>query len=165
MVFADCRKMRPASILRQPIEKRKKAATRVKVSTWCESTAAPILKAHVNTSEVTVCRRTYRHSMIPRAPRPKSSPIGGVNNMVRFRSAKPIPKTGKNRLKNAEGQPNSDRTRIKTWPIINSLLSTAQKTPRASFGTVLPLRKMNQKEIRMCGVSHHTQCSRCCRQG
>ena len=41
--LADSRKTRPTKMWRQPIEKRKKAATRVKVSTWWERMAAPIL--------------------------------------------------------------------------------------------------------------------------
>ncbi|KAK0430503.1 hypothetical protein EV421DRAFT_1858508, partial [Armillaria borealis] len=64
--------MRPASMFRQPIEKRKKADTRVKSSTWWERTAALI-----------------KHWMIPKAPKPRSSP-----------------RTGKKRLKNTDGQPN-----------------------------------------------------------
>ena len=38
------RNISPARTLTHPSEKRKKADTRVKLSTWCERTAAPILK-------------------------------------------------------------------------------------------------------------------------
>jgi hypothetical protein len=43
LAFADSRKMRPRSMLRQPMEKRKKAETRVKGLVWCERMVAPIL--------------------------------------------------------------------------------------------------------------------------
>ena len=42
-VFARSRKIRPRRTLRHPTEKRKKADTRVNVSTWCERIAAPML--------------------------------------------------------------------------------------------------------------------------
>lgn len=41
--FAFSRNIKPKNTLRQPIEKRKNAETRVKVSTWWERIAAPIL--------------------------------------------------------------------------------------------------------------------------
>jgi len=41
--FARSRKIRPRRTLRHPTEKRKKADTRVNVSTWCERIAAPML--------------------------------------------------------------------------------------------------------------------------
>jgi hypothetical protein len=42
--FALSRKIKPRRTLRQPMENRKKAETRVNVSTWWERTAAPILE-------------------------------------------------------------------------------------------------------------------------
>jgi hypothetical protein len=42
--LADSRNMRPTRVFRHPKEKRKKAETRVNVSTWCERIAAPILR-------------------------------------------------------------------------------------------------------------------------
>lgn len=42
--LADSRNISPMTTLTHPREKRKKAATRVKVSTWCDRMAAPILK-------------------------------------------------------------------------------------------------------------------------
>lgn len=50
--LADSRKTRPSTILRQPTEKRRNAATRVKSSTWCDSTVAPILQTLVRNKEV-----------------------------------------------------------------------------------------------------------------
>jgi hypothetical protein len=44
LALACSRKMRPIMTLRQPMEKRKKAATSAKSSTWCERMAAPILR-------------------------------------------------------------------------------------------------------------------------
>lgn len=41
--LADSRKMSPTKTFRQPTENRKKAETSVKVSTWCDRTAAPML--------------------------------------------------------------------------------------------------------------------------
>jgi hypothetical protein len=41
--LADSRNISPTRTLTHPSEKRKKAETRVKVSTWCERIAAPIL--------------------------------------------------------------------------------------------------------------------------
>jgi len=57
--------------------------------------------------------------MTPRAPTPKSTP-----------------RTGKNVLKNLEGQPISERKRITTCPMIKRRLRTAQKTPAGWLGTV-----------------------------
>lgn len=65
---------------------------------------------------------TYSICITPSAPKPKS-----------------FPRTGKNRLKNAAGNPISDKIRTTAWPMIKSLLSTAQKAPAGWFGTVLPL--------------------------
>jgi len=62
LVLADSRKMRPRIMLRQPREKRKKAATSVKSSTWCERMLAEI-----------------KHWKIPRAPKPKEAPRTGKN--------------------------------------------------------------------------------------
>ena len=45
--FADSRQMRPTSMLRQPIENRKKAEARVNVSTRWDRIAAPILCENV----------------------------------------------------------------------------------------------------------------------
>ena len=59
-VFAFSRKMRPRRILRHPIEKRKKAETRVKSSVCWERTVAPM-----------------RHWKIPKAPRPNEGPRTG----------------------------------------------------------------------------------------
>lgn len=44
LTLADSRKIRPAKTFKQPIAKRKKAETSVNVLTWCERTAAPILR-------------------------------------------------------------------------------------------------------------------------
>lgn len=65
--------------------------------------------------------------MIPRAPRPKS-----------------LPRTGKKRLKKDDGHPSSERMRMTTCPMINSLLRTAQKAPAGWLGTVLPLIILRQ---------------------
>lgn len=43
LYLADSRNMSPKRTLTHPSEKRKKADTRVKVFTWCERIAAPIL--------------------------------------------------------------------------------------------------------------------------
>lgn len=60
--FAFTPRMSPRRMFKQPIEKRKKAATRVKSSTKWERMVAPI-----------------RHSKIPSGPRPNSVPRTGKN--------------------------------------------------------------------------------------
>jgi hypothetical protein len=67
--------------------------------------------------------RTYRPSMTPRGPKPKSDPS-----------------TGKNRLKNSIGHPISERKSTMIWNMMRRRFRTAQNTPAGSFGTVLLLR-------------------------
>jgi len=113
--FADSRKMRPTKTLRHPMEKRRNAETRVKVSTWCDKMAAPILyHTYVLVRWTAEGKRgdAYSISISPRAPRPKS-----------------LPRTGKNLVKKTEGQPNSDIRRTSVWKMMKSLLRTAQNAP------------------------------------
>src|SRR5262245_15351606 len=65
---------------------------------------------------------THRHWKMPSGPRPKWGP-----------------RTGKNRSKKVEGHPNSENSKTMTWNTIKRRLTTAQKTPAAWLGTVLPL--------------------------
>ncbi len=124
--FADSRKISPRRMFRHPTEKRSIAAPRVKSSTWWERIWAPI-----------------RHWKIPRAPNPNL-----------------LPSTGKKRSKNFIGQLSSETSAIaicqdpleetdtcggysRRRTMIGKMMSrdetTAQKTPAAWLGTVLPL--------------------------
>jgi len=76
------------------------------------SSADSVRKSDERLLRQDIQKKAYRHCMSPRAPTPKF-----------------LPKTGKNRSKNEDGQPNSERIRTIVCPMIRSRLRTAQNSP------------------------------------